>query len=100
MCSESVTLTMDVWIHSHYETGEHMYWDVFNVSGENIPWNLMQYLFCDDRIDERMDDLDVFKDLDSETPYTVTVVMGSETAPGGGWYISRLLDVKRMEEDA
>ena len=86
-----VTLKMDVWVHSHSETGARLSWDWFNISGDKIPATVIDYLSSD----ERQEDLDEFNDLKTEQIYDVTVVM--EYEPGDesiglwdGWYIARL----------
>lgn len=91
--STRMQLTMEVWVHSHHDTGEPIDWEVLSVSGKDIPTDLLLYLVSPEHHSERLDDLSDLKKIEPETVARIRVVMELETAPGGGWYIDRVLNV-------
>lgn len=88
--TESITIRMEVWIHSHFQTGEHIDWEFFSISGEDIPAELIHYLLNKDGAD----DVRIFSELESEQIYKVSVTAeyqpGTEEYLPGSWYIAKL----------
>lgn len=66
MCK--VRFTMELWIHSHCETGQHLSFDIFNFTGEKIPADLIEYLLIGEGATR---ELEAFEALDAETAYAV-----------------------------
>lgn len=92
MTTSAFPLKMEVFVHSHADTGEPLQLDVFSVEGW-VPVPFISWL-----IEQREcpDVLDMFSDLELNTPYRVQIEFwyepADECAPGGWWF-----DVKYVE---
>lgn len=81
-----ILLEMDIWLHSHYQTGEMLDFEIFSISGQNIPIGLLEYLISD----ERNEDLPKFSGLELDHPYHILAEVDYEEYGNGGWYISKV----------
>ena len=78
-------ITVSMWVHSHNETGEPLGWEIFDVTGKEMPTEMLDYLLREAHLKE---DLDIFKGLCVETCHAVEIIM--EYAEDCGWYIKQV----------
>ena len=74
---------MTIWLHSNAETGELLYYEPFEITGENIPIDLLRYIMDDET---RKDEIDCFSGMKPENCYYVV----AEYQHDNYWYLDNI----------
>lgn len=85
-------IEMDIWLHSDSETKKPIEWEIFSITGEELPIGLIAYV-----IDEGCgeNNLDLFEGMETEEAYKIVVDANLAVE---GWCLTRLESYEKISD--